>query len=473
MSVISKLKKLLAGAVFTSIAMAGSTHAATSNSDILFILDGSGSMWGQIEGVAKIQTAKQTMTKLLDNVPEAARLGLMTYGTRDKQSCQDYVVLNGLGADRSSIKNSIAGIKPLGKTPIASSLLWGIGVLGASEPADSQKSIVLVSDGIETCDNDPCAVATTSQFAGVAMNIHVVGFDVDAEARTQLECIAKNGNGQYFNASDTDGFEKAMQAVVEVAQAETKPEPAPEPVVEEPKEPVITEFFRDDFDGEELGEIWAIENPNPDAFIVEGGVLTMLSTSDGGMAAQEPENLISYTGEMPKGDWDVNITYTGDYASASDRLQLGLRKDGKNFMAASYISKYAVGSSCYYTTVDLDKASSGKTDNISQNFRSSPGQHCRSTTELEPWEKIRADHQENPLTLTLSKRGRAYLTTVKMADYNDADGNQVVLTTDKFTSLRSPGELGFTIDRAYAPIRTLEGEVLMSIDSFVINTVEK
>ena len=59
--------------------LAGNTSAAPS--DILFVLDGSGSMWGQIEGVAKIDTAKKTLTRLMNDVPAEARLGFMTYGT--------------------------------------------------------------------------------------------------------------------------------------------------------------------------------------------------------------------------------------------------------------------------------------------------------------------------------------------------------------------------------------------------------
>ncbi|MEL7399412.1 MAG: hypothetical protein AAFN68_02440, partial [Pseudomonadota bacterium] len=99
---------------------------------------------------------------------------------------------------------------------------------------------------------------------------------------------------------------------------EDEPEPEPEPVVEEPKGPTITEFFRDDFDGSELAEHWAVENPNPDNFIVEGGALTMISTTKGGFRAEKPENLISYTGEMPDGDWDMVISFTGEMSSNSD-----------------------------------------------------------------------------------------------------------------------------------------------------------
>ncbi len=460
--------KLLAGAAASVLSLAISTQAFAAKSDILFILDGSGSMWGQIGGVAKIQTAKETMTKLMDDVPQDARLGLMTYGTTDKKSCTDVTLLNGLGADRTQIKDSISQLKPLGKTPIGFSLASGITTLSNTEPTDVQKSLVLISDGIATCDVDPCAVAISSQYSGVSMKVHVVGFDVDAEARKQLECIAEAGNGQYFNASDTNGFKDAMQAVVEVAQAETKIEPEPEPVVEEPKGPIITEFFRDDFDNDELGEIWAIENPDPDSFIVEDGALTMLSTSEGGFANEQAANIITYTGEMPKGDWDAEITFTGDITATHNRLHFGLMKDSKNYMASAFYA-FAHGTGCTSSRVYLIKNSKGKVDQVEKLYRANSGQ-CYVTKPLgnEDWQTIVADHAEKPMKITLSKRGRNYTSKGEMIGVNLPSGEPFVVETTQFTSLRSPGDLSFQIDRPAG-----SGEILLNIDSVVINKVEE
>ena len=444
-------------------------------SDILFVLDGSGSMWGQIDGVAKITTAKDTMTELLDSVAPDARIGLMTYGTTSKDSCGDVSLLNAIGSDRNAIKESIAGIKPLGKTPISTSLTVGISQLKASQPADTHKALVLVSDGIQTCEGDPCVAAGMGELFGVDMRVHVVGFDVDADARAQLECIAKAGKGQYFNASDTNGFVEAMNAVVEVAQAvEPEPVPEPEPVVEEePAGPTITEFFREDFDGGELAEHWALENANPDNFIVEGGVLTLLSLSMGGFEAQEPENLFVYTGEMPKGDWDVEVTYTGEYNTHNDRLTIGLRKDEKNYLATQYRAIWT-GGGCQKTMMNLTKVTTGKADSQERPFRSSlKGQcyHARPLGGEADWDALLADHMDMPIKLTLSKRGRGYTSKVEMIGFTDPDGNPYVLETDQYTSLRSPGTLSFQADRAKKDYAS--GEVLMMIDSIVINKVEQ
>lgn len=460
----SNKSRLVSGIFACSMAVFGAEKAAAATSDILFIVDGSGSMWGQIDGVAKIQTAKETMTGLLDKVPSESRIGLMTYGTKDKSSCDDVTLVNKFSTDRGAVKTALAALKPLGKTPISLSLSKGIDNFKQNS-SDVPQSIVLVSDGIETCNADPCDTITKAKAAGVNVKVHVVGFDVDDAARKQLKCIADAGGGQYFNASNTDGFKKAMGEVVKVAQAA--------PVKEEPKEPTITEFFRDDFDGEELGEIWEVSNPNPDNFIVEDGILTVLSTSPGGFSKAKAENTFTYTGELPKGDWDAVLTFTGDYAAAADRVSLGLRKNEKSFLTGSYSALYLGAAQCHSTWASVIRNSKGKLEEIKSSYRSTRNTHCRAAQKQfdKSWDVIRSAHQEQPVKLTFSKRGRAYTTTVEMEGFNNKDSKPIVVTTDKFTSLRSPGKLTFNVERLdrYG----VQGEVLMSIDSLVINKVEK
>ncbi|MEM1376070.1 MAG: VWA domain-containing protein [Pseudomonadota bacterium] len=456
-------------ALYATALTAMSVPSFAASSDILFVLDGSGSMWGQIDGIAKITTAKSTMQQLIDDVPANARLGLMTYGTTSKDSCTDVSVMNDIGADREAIKASISNVTPLGKTPIQKSLIDGLNTLQESEPSDVQKSLVLISDGIETCDGDPCAVAATAQERGVDMRVHVVGFNVDGDARAQLECIANAGGGQYFDASDTDGFQNAMAAVVEVAQAQVEPEPE---VVEEPAGPTITEFFRDDFDGNALAEHWAIEGANPDNFIVDGGMLTMLSTKKGGFSAEEPENLITYTGELPVGDWDIVISFTGEMASNSDNIILGLRKDETSYLSASYQKSFP-GTGCQKVTTFLNKRANGTDESVEKIFRSNESYcYARNATGSEPWDAIRNSHLEANVNLTLSKRGRSYTAKTSMDGLTLPDGEPYETETTQFTSLRSPGAVSFTVERAGDRFGGGEGEVLFNIDSIVINQVE-
>ncbi len=422
-------------------------------------------MWGQVGGTAKIETAKATLTKLVREASPDARIGLMTYGTTSKESCTDVALLNPVGAPRADVERSISDLTPLGKTPIDLSLTMGIDALAKTEPADVQKALVLVSDGIETCDGDPCSVADLAMSAGVAMKVHVVGFNVDAQARSQLECIADAGGGRYFDAANPAGFQEAMASVIQVAQAE----PAAEPKAE-PAGPTTKEFFRDDFDGSELSEDWSVIGADPDAFLVEDGALLMLSTRASGFEDDEPQNLVMFARPLPKGDWDAELTFTGEYATNSDRLIIGLRKDEGNFISANYYS-LATATGCIKTELALTKMAKGAAEHERRLYRSNDGQcYAQKPLGAEAWEQVVAEHLEQPVKLTISKRGRAYTAKVEMLGLLDPDGNPYVVETDKFTSLRSPGELGFTIDRIQRS--NVNGEVLFMIDSFVINKVE-
>ena len=82
----------LFGIVMFSMAIAN-VQASTDNSEeaanTLFILDASGSMWGQIDGKPKITIAKEVMGKLVPELPRNARIGLIAYGHRRKSDCND------------------------------------------------------------------------------------------------------------------------------------------------------------------------------------------------------------------------------------------------------------------------------------------------------------------------------------------------------------------------------------------------
>ncbi len=94
-----------------------------------------------------------------------------------------------------------------GYTPITKVI-----ALAASElPTNpGRKSIILVSDGQETCEGDPCATAMALKKANADLVVHTIGFDVDLAARIQLRCIANATGGSYADVADTDQLVKAF-----------------------------------------------------------------------------------------------------------------------------------------------------------------------------------------------------------------------------------------------------------------------
>ena len=106
------------------------------------------------------------------------------------------------------------GITPRGWTPIYGSLL------SAKDDfiAGQDNNVVLVSDGIETCGGDPCAAAKQLRESGIALTIHVVGFDVDNATRTQLQCVANAASGRYYDAKNGQELANALNSAVNAVQ---------------------------------------------------------------------------------------------------------------------------------------------------------------------------------------------------------------------------------------------------------------
>ena len=187
-------------------------------SSIVLILDGSGSMWGQVEGTPKITIAKETMASIVESMPDTARVGLILYGHRRKGDCDDVERAVALGlVDKPALSAAIEGINPKGKTPITRSLRAAVDILRTEE---GTSTVVLVSDGEETCDPDPCAATRELKEAGVDFVVHVIGFGVNDEQRAELECIADAGGGRYFTAANAEDLEFAARTATMVSVEE-------------------------------------------------------------------------------------------------------------------------------------------------------------------------------------------------------------------------------------------------------------
>jgi len=185
-----------------------------SASEIILILDASGSMWGQIDGENKISIAKKVLKNLVDELPENAEVGLIAYGHRDKGDCKDIETIVAPGPlDKALINKKIEELNPKGKTPITDSVLTAFDLVRTNENATT---VILVSDGIETCGGDPCKAVKEAKDAGINFIMHVVGFDVGDVDVSQLECAAQAGGGLYLSAQNASELSEALETAVEI-----------------------------------------------------------------------------------------------------------------------------------------------------------------------------------------------------------------------------------------------------------------
>lgn len=195
---------------------------------VFLVLDASGSMWGRVGNQTKIEIARETIRTLLKDWRPQDQLGLVTYGHRRKGDCGDIEVLKQVGpVDATALMAQVNGIVPKGMTPMTASVKMAAEQLKASEGITS---VILVSDGVETCNADPCAVAAALKKADVRLVVHTVGFDVqDRQAVRQLECMAAATGGLALSASNAGELGSAIGRAVEAARKKAPPAAPPPP----------------------------------------------------------------------------------------------------------------------------------------------------------------------------------------------------------------------------------------------------
>jgi len=203
----------------TSTVIATSTAALPpqSTTQIELILDDSGSMADLIGGKTKIDVAKESMNKIIDdlNTKDLLQVALRIYGHQNKE-CTNSVVeipMDQIKAD--AMKAKIKDLKPLGSTPIAYSLTQSVSDF--KKDVTGQKVVVLVTDGLESCNGDPCAAAQALQAGGIVNQIDVVGFGMTKTELDTLKCITDPSGGQVVGANNATEFMNAMQNILKKA----------------------------------------------------------------------------------------------------------------------------------------------------------------------------------------------------------------------------------------------------------------
>lgn len=177
-------------------------------------------MNAQWQNSSKIAIAKKLLTQTLDSLKhlENLEVGLRMYGHQTRiipghQDCSDTkleVPIAGGVSNITKIQNKIRGLQPKGTTPIARSLEY------AAEDFSDCKScrnvIILISDGIEACDEDPCAVSRALREKGIKLQPFIIGLGLDTSYLNKFECI-----GEFMSAETEDSFKSVLNFVVSQA----------------------------------------------------------------------------------------------------------------------------------------------------------------------------------------------------------------------------------------------------------------
>ncbi len=209
-----KRSKVLLVVTMLLLFLGGEAGTASELTSIQFILDASLSMMSRIQGETRMEIAKDVMRELLLDLEDRPDLeiALRVYGSgltelfgcRDSVLFQDFAPVN---EARDNILAIVDSLEPRGVTPIAYSLMLA-GDDFAARPG-GQNVIVLVTDGQESCQGDPCAVSQQLQQQGIIMKPFVVGFALPEREAEFVRCI-----GHYYEADDRASLQDALQDIL-------------------------------------------------------------------------------------------------------------------------------------------------------------------------------------------------------------------------------------------------------------------
>jgi Mg-chelatase subunit ChlD len=195
----------------------GEPAVSINDRAVEIVFDASNSMWGQIDGKAKVEVAREILREALDWLPGDLSLALRVYGHQHKhelRDCEDSELLVPFDpANRERIADAIDSFRPKGQTPLAYSLQEIAGDFGEF---DGERAVVLVTDGIESCGGDPAAAARALQ-DGDRVPVHVIGFGLGTGADSDpasLRAIAEASGGRFLTATTAEELRDALAITV-------------------------------------------------------------------------------------------------------------------------------------------------------------------------------------------------------------------------------------------------------------------
>ena len=190
---------------------------------ILFIFDDSYSMYAQWNSNIKIEVAKKIMGEFLDSIKTIPNLeiALRCYGhttfIKPERNCKDTKLEVPFAKAKDNaikIKQRIQRLEPLGTTPIAYSL--GECVNDFTPCNDCRNIVILITDGIEECDGNPCEVSKALQKKGIFLRPFVIGVGLDVKFADVFGCM-----GKFYDVSNEANFKDVLNLVLTEAITQT------------------------------------------------------------------------------------------------------------------------------------------------------------------------------------------------------------------------------------------------------------
>lgn len=184
--------------------------AAAEAPTIIIIFDGSGSMWGKLEGErsSKLAMARDAVRQGLARLPPQTKVGLMSFGHRRPGDCQDTeMIVDPAPTDVERLMGALDRLNPKGRGPITKALRDAAAKLG---PQSAPATVVLIHDGADNCQLDPCAAVADLKAAHPGVRVDVVSVGLVAEEAQTVACLPQTTGGRHYRVATMAEIDQAI-----------------------------------------------------------------------------------------------------------------------------------------------------------------------------------------------------------------------------------------------------------------------
>jgi Ca-activated chloride channel family protein len=204
--------------------------------DAMIVFDASGSMAGNtVQGlfsdITRIDEVRKALGQVLPGVTRIRKVGLITYGPGPYGQCNISLDFRPMPNAAEQIMSVVNALNPAGKTPLVDAVKQAAAVL------DHQGTVVLLTDGEETCGGAPCELGKLLKASDQSLTVHVIGYQLrafrwtGAQSFLDVKCLAEETGGIYITAENREdlvqAFEKTlgcpMMSALPAAHAPTLP----------------------------------------------------------------------------------------------------------------------------------------------------------------------------------------------------------------------------------------------------------
>ena len=187
----------------------GATFAWACQENAMLVFDASGSMASIRDGLPKITVARDAAAEILPAITRRRPTGLITYGGERGPSCGDvHLKIPPMVGSGELVLGELSLMEPKGQTPLSDAVMLAAQTLkGMGQPG----VVVLVTDGLENCGYNACALGQKLHKEAPNIRVHVIGFHLRSISESRVACLAHGTGGTYTSTNSLETLREALR----------------------------------------------------------------------------------------------------------------------------------------------------------------------------------------------------------------------------------------------------------------------